>query len=74
MSPRPCLIGLDEPQIRELKERLQTPVLAYETLPRIIVRDGELFVEAVSGFGYLPVSRVVYHGIFEDDHDLMRIS
>jgi len=39
-------------------------------LPRIVVRDGSLLVESDS-FGFTPVSRVVFHGIFEDDHDLI---
>lgn len=71
MPPRPCLIGLDEPQIRDLRKRFGGPLLAYETLPRMILRDGELLIEELSGFGYAPISRVVYHGIFEDDHDLI---
>jgi hypothetical protein len=45
-------------------------LLSRDTLPRIVVRDGELLVEAAS-FGFAPVSRVVFHGIFEDDHDLL---
>lgn len=71
MTSRLCLIGLDAPQIADLKARIDGPVVAYETLPRILVRDGNLFVEAASGFGVIPVHRVVYHGIFEDDHDLI---
>jgi hypothetical protein len=71
MPPRVCLIGLDEPQHSVIKARIAGPVIIHETLPRIFVRDGELFVEAASGFGFLPVAKVVYHGIFEDDHDLL---
>jgi hypothetical protein len=71
MKPRPCIIGLDEPQNVAMKARIPGPLLVHETLPRILVRDSELFVEAASGFGLLPVSKVVFHGIFEDDHDLI---
>jgi hypothetical protein len=71
MNPRTCLIGLDEPQNNVLKLRLAGPLLIHESLPQILVRDGQLFVEAQGGFGLLPVTRVVYHGIFEDDHDLI---
>lgn len=70
MAPRPCLIGLDEPEVLLLRERYGRPLLARDTLPRIVVRDGELLVESAS-FGFSPVSRVVFHGIFEDDHDLL---
>jgi len=71
MTPRLCLIGLDEPQSSILKARIAAPMSIHETLPRIVVRDGELFVESASGFSLVPVSKVVYHGIFEDDHDLI---
>ncbi|MCE9554473.1 MAG: hypothetical protein K8T91_13995 [Planctomycetes bacterium] len=71
MNPRPCIIGLDDPQNAALKSRIAQPLLIHETLPGIVVRDGELFVEATSGFGLLPVSKVVFHGIFEDDHNLI---
>lgn len=71
MTQRACIIGLDEPQNSALKARITGAVVIHETLPRILVRDGELFVEASSGFGFQPVSKVVFHGIFEDDHDLI---
>lgn len=69
MSRRICFIGLDEPQNEWFRLRIDQPIVCYETLPRIVVRDGELLVEAPSGFGYRPVSDVVFHGIFADDHD-----
>ena len=71
MQPRPCIIGLDEPEISDLKSRLDRPLLAFETLPRILVRDGQLWVESASRFQLLPVSAVVFHGIFESDLPLM---
>lgn len=71
MTPRPCIIGLDPPQNAELKPRIEGPVSLHETLPGIVVRDGELFVESPTGFGLRPISRVVFHGIFEDDHDFL---
>ena len=69
--PRPCIIGLDEPEYSAIAERLGTRILAHEILPRIMVRDGRLYVESTSGAGYVPVSAVVFHGIFENDHDLI---
>jgi hypothetical protein len=39
---RVCIIGLDEPESTQIRERIDTPVIAYEHLPRIIVRDGSL--------------------------------
>lgn len=71
MIPRPCLIGLDEPQSVAIKSQHSGSLLVHETLPRILVRDGQLLVESASGFGLVPISKVVFHGIFEDDHDLI---
>jgi hypothetical protein len=71
MAPRLCLIGLDPPQNAELKAQIAGPVCVHESLPRMVVRDGELHVESPSGFGLLPISRVVLHGIFENDHDFI---
>lgn len=71
MAQRTCIIGLDEPQNTAMRQRITGPLIVHETVPRIFVRDGELFVEASSGFSMLPVTKVVFHGIFEDDHDLI---
>lgn len=71
MLPRTCLIGLDTPQALALKARLSGAVLVHETLPGILVRDGNLFVDAESGCGTVPVSQVIFHGIFENDHDVI---
>lgn len=35
------LVGLDEPETTELRQRLDRPVLAFETLPRIRVGSEE---------------------------------
>jgi hypothetical protein len=69
MTPRPCIIGLDAPEISALKAKIAEPLIVHETLPRILVRDGNLFIESPAGFGLAPASHVVFHGIFENDHD-----
>jgi hypothetical protein len=67
-----CLVGLDEPESTALSRRLNMPVIAHESLPRIIVREGRLFVESPSiALRFLPVSKLVFHGIFEYDIDFM---
>lgn len=66
------LVGLDEPEIAELKNRLSRPVLAFETLPRIQVDRGRLVVEHPRVMNaFVPVERVAYHAIFEDDFDFL---
>ncbi|MDI1450982.1 hypothetical protein [Polyangium sp. 6x1] len=67
---RLLLVGLDEPEVRDLRARLSTPIplLSCPVLPRIKLEAGELFVERPNAYEvYVPVSRVVFHGIFEDD-------
>src|SRR4051812_14429363 len=76
MAERIAIIGLDEPEYREIRERLaergsDLQVLAHEVLPRAVVRDGALLLEARRGPGLLPVSRVVFHAIYEEDHDFI---
>lgn len=69
--PLPCVIGLDEPESSQIIEALGTRVVTHPVLPKILVRDGQLFVQSASGMGFRAVSKVVYHGIFEDDHDFL---
>ena len=71
MAERFCLIGLDEPEVKEIQERVEAPVIAFEQLPRIIVRGGELFVEPKRGPQWLPVSKVVFHSLYENDMDFL---
>lgn len=71
MNDAICLIGLDIPESREIRGRLAAPSIAHENLPGILVRDGRLLVESPSRSRMVPVSRVVFHGIFEDDLDFI---
>lgn len=66
-----CLIGLDEPEIAAIQNRVKEPLIVHPTLPKILIKDGELFVEATSGFNMRHVSKVVFHGIFENDLDTL---
>ena len=66
------LVGLDEPEIVEIRRRWDRPVLAFENLPRIKVEQGRLLVEHPNLMNhFVPVDRVVYHAIFEDDFDFL---
>ena len=69
---RLLIVGLDRAEYAELRERLTCPSVATETLPRIRIDRGQLLVERPVAIGqFLPVSHVVYHGIFEDDFDFL---
>jgi hypothetical protein len=66
------LVGLDEPETTELRSRLDRPVLAFESLPRIRVDRGRLLVEHPHAMNhFVPVDRVVFHAIFEEDFDFL---
>ncbi len=71
MAERLCIVGLDEPEYAEIRERLEVPVIAHETLPPLKVQNGKLLVEREESVRFSPVSRVVFHGIFEDDLDFI---
>jgi hypothetical protein len=64
------VIGLDEPEIEDLRRRCACPLLAYAGLPRLQVDAGRLLVEHASiRDAFVPVERVIFHGIFENDFD-----
>jgi hypothetical protein len=67
MDERILLIGFDAPEAESLAERLQIECVCHEMLPKIVVEQGQLFVQSPRTDRYLRVSRVVFHGIFEHD-------
>ncbi|MEL6638096.1 MAG: hypothetical protein AAFW73_17650 [Bacteroidota bacterium] len=68
---RLCIIGLDARLVQDVRERHFGPFIYHPMLPRFQVLDGVLYIEKSSGVGMLPVDRVVFHGIYEDDFDLL---
>lgn len=71
MQPLPCIIGLDADELADIKQRYGGPMVCHELLPQMMVRDNQLFVQSTSGARLLPISRMVFHGIFADDHDFI---
>jgi hypothetical protein len=69
---RLLVVGLDRPEIEDLKPLVDVPMIAWPTLPRIKVEDGQLFAERTGAAGaFLPVTKIGYHGIFGDDFDFL---
>jgi hypothetical protein len=66
-----ALVGFDEPEYTELQARLNLPVVAHPVLPRMLLRDGQLWMEATNSARMMPVSQVIYHAILEDDLDFI---
>lgn len=69
--PRVLVIGLEDPEIEDLQRRTGARLVAHPNLPSLSVEEGVLYAEhAATGRPFVP-QRVIFHGIFEDDHDLI---
>lgn len=66
-----CIVGLDESESQEICSRIEQFAIKHEVIPRICVQDGQLWVESGKGAQMLPVTKVVYHGIYEEDFDFI---
>jgi hypothetical protein len=67
---RVLIVGVERDVEPLIADRLNCPYVYAETLPPIRVADGELFVQRTGGVArgsFLPVTHVLYHGIYEDD-------
>lgn len=60
-------VGLDRDEVSELQNRISSTLVAHDMLPKFQIRGGELFVRHPERDRFVPVSKVVFHGIFEDD-------
>ena len=60
-------IGLERPEVAELRSRASVPIIAHEMLPKLQLRAGELFALRADRYEFAPVAKVVFHGIFEND-------
>ncbi|CBN58906.1 MULTISPECIES: hypothetical protein [Kamptonema] len=69
VTQRVCIVGLEESEVAEFQSLLEfgIGVVAHQALPRIIVKDGQLFVESRKHAGMIEVTKVVFHGIYEND-------
>lgn len=65
------IVGLDEPEANAIADGLDGWSIAHVVLPKIIVRDGELWAETGQGVRMARISKVIFHGIYEDDLDFL---
>lgn len=66
-----CVVGLDDIEAAEICSTIDTPRLYRVTLPAIMLQDGQLWLETESRPRYVPVKKVVYHAIYENDLDFI---
>jgi hypothetical protein len=71
MTDYVLIVGLDEAESAAIQERLEQPAIAHVVLPKIMIKDGQLWAESDRGPRLLPISSVIYHGIYEDDLDFI---
>ena len=73
---RILVIGLEENEVRAIKESVGIDFLVvhYDMLPNVKLVKGQLFVESPSVPNkYLPVDKVIFHGIYEKDYDFITL-
>ena len=72
---RILIVGLDPADSDIIKNKLlDFLVVAYDALPRIRLSEGVLLVESPwHPDKYLPVDKVIFHGIFENDYDFITL-
>ena len=72
MKKRLCLIGLEREVSQRIANAFDGNILIHDMLPEyILTPNGELYIERTTGSGFLKADIVVYHGIFENDFDLL---
>jgi hypothetical protein len=73
ITERVCIVGLEESEVVEFQSLLEfgIGVVTHQALPRIIVKEGKLFVESRKRVGMIEVTRVVFHSIYENDLEFL---
>lgn len=71
MAKRICTIGLHKREQDLISKTHFGPIIHHDVVPKIIVNKGILYVEKRNGVALLPVDKVVYHGIYEEDMDFI---
>lgn len=69
---RVLTVGLEEREAEAIRTLAGgVPLAARLDLPRILVDGPRLYVERRGGPGWLPVSHVLFHSIYEHDHEFL---
>lgn len=68
---RIAVVGLHQPEYGFIRKHFDGLIIWHQSIPKIRVVDETLFVEKATGVGMLPVDKIIYHGIFENDLDFI---
>lgn len=71
MKSRLCIIGLEQSIVDRIRETYYGPIVIHQMIPKFYIQEGVLYVEKENGVGMLRIDRVIFHGIFENDFDLI---
>lgn len=68
---RIALVGIEMEEYQVIRLNYKGLIIWHQAVPRIAVKDGILFMEKENGIGMLPVDKVVYYGIYDNDFDFI---
>lgn len=68
---RLLLIGFDSTETQDITSWLGVDFISHEMLPRIPIVNGQLEAQHPRQMRMLPISHVIFHGIFENDLDIL---
>jgi hypothetical protein len=68
---RIALVGIEQEEYDSIKAQYSGHIIWHQSIPKIVVKDTVLYMEKSNGIGMLPVDKVVYYGIYDNDFDFI---
>ncbi|WP_343585622.1 hypothetical protein [Flavobacterium sp.] len=68
---RIALVGIEQEEYDVIKANFSGHIIWHQSIPKIVVKDEVLYMEKANGVGMLPVDKVVYYGIYDNDFDFI---
>ena len=66
-----AVVGLEQDDVDFIADRVDAPFVQHDIVPEIMVKDGVLWMEKAGRPRYVPVKKVVFHGIYDNDFDFI---
>lgn len=68
---RIALVGLESDEYEIIRSNYGGHIIWHQAIPKIVIKEEVLYVEKQTGVGLLPVDKVVYYGIYDNDFDFI---
>lgn len=68
---RIALVGIEWEEYQVIKSSYAGLIIWHQSIPKIVVKNGVLYMEKQTGVGMLAVDKVVYYGIYDNDFDFI---